>query len=113
MTGSVRVILQVFLLGGLLLIGQGAWLIAESRLPSWMKGIWKWPLGESHPAAVANLLGWASLLVGAACVPTLVFLGLWDLSTTSRIAQIASSSLVGAGSFALAWSVFFSRRKLA
>jgi hypothetical protein len=99
--------------GGAGLMGQGIWLLAKSRLPRWMKGIWKWPLGENNPAAVANLLGWSSLLVGAACVPTMVLLGLWDRSTTSEIAQIASIFLVGAGSFALAWCVFFSRSKLA
>ena|GEM_PF-2818723 len=114
MNEPARVVLQIFLLvGGVGLIGQGIWLIAKSRLPSWMKGIWKWPLGEGSPAAVANLFGWSSLLVGAACAPTVLFLGLWDRSTTSEISQIASIFLIGAGSFALAWCVFFSRSKLA
>ena len=111
MNESVRSVLQVILLvGSVLLIGQGIWLFANSRLPSWVKGVWKWPLGDNYPAAVAHLMGWASVLVGGACLPTAVMLGLWDRSTASGIAEISSMFLAGAGSFSFAWSVFHSRK---
>jgi hypothetical protein len=111
MNESARVVLQAILLvGSVLLVAQGIWLFAKSRLPSWMKGIWKWPLGDRYPAAVAHLLGWSAVLVGAACLPTLAVLALWDRSTASALAEITSMFLAGAGTFALMWSVFLSRK---
>jgi hypothetical protein len=111
MNGSVRSFLEVILLvASVLLLAQGIWLFANSRLPSWVKGIWKWPLGDHYPAAVAHLMAWAAVLVGGACVPTVMMLGFWDRSTASALAEISSMFLAGAGSFALAWSVFISRR---
>ena len=50
----------------------GAWVIANSRFPAWFKGAWKWPLGDSLSPSVANLYGWANLLVGAASLVLLV-----------------------------------------
>jgi Na+(H+)/acetate symporter ActP len=114
MNGSAREGLQIFLVvGAVFLLGQGIWFFANSRLPSWMKGIWKWPLGDNYPAAVAHLIGWASVLAGGAAIPTLVVLGLWDRSTATGIAEMTSMFLAGAASFAMAWSVFLSRSKLA
>jgi FKBP-type peptidyl-prolyl cis-trans isomerase FkpA len=63
----------------------GAWVIAKSRLPSWMRGIWKWPLGDNLSAEVAELQGWAALLAGAAALLLLVpLLRLPDRDVTSR-----------------------------
>src|SRR5258708_29420717 len=91
MSIAVRPGLMIFLaLACVFAFGQGIWFFATSRLPSWMKGIWKWPLGDNHPASVAHLIGWASVLAGGAAVPTLVVLGLWDRSTGTGIAQTAS-----------------------
>jgi len=47
---------------------MGAWMIAKSRLPSWARGFWKWPMGDNLSATVAKQLGLALLLVGAACL---------------------------------------------
>ena len=114
MSESVRLVLQIFLLvASVLLIAQGIWVLANSRLPSWVKGIWKWPLGDYHPAAVAHLVGWAAVLVAGACLLTWVVLGLWDRSTASEISEVTSMFLAGAGSFSLAWSVFLSRKSAA
>jgi hypothetical protein len=44
----------------------GLWTISKSRLPSWMKGVWKWPLGDNLSPKVASLQGWANLFIGAA-----------------------------------------------
>ena len=114
MSGSIREALQIFfVVGGVFLLGQGIWFFANSRLPSWMKGIWKWPLGDNYPAAVAHLIGWASVLAAGAAIPTLVVLGLWDRSTPTGIAEMVTTLLAGAALFAMAWCVFLSRSKLA
>lgn len=63
----------------------GAWVIAKSRLPSWMRGIWKWPLGNNLSPEVAGLQGWAAVLAGAAALLLLVpLLRLPDRDVTSR-----------------------------
>jgi FKBP-type peptidyl-prolyl cis-trans isomerase FkpA len=62
----------VLVLGGASTIPFGAWVLAKSRLPSWMKGIWKWPLGNNLSPEVAGLQGWAAVLAGAAALLTLV-----------------------------------------
>src|SRR5260370_28468825 len=48
------------------------WTISKSRLPSWMKGMWKWPLGSHVSPRVATLYGWANLFVGASSLALLV-----------------------------------------
>jgi hypothetical protein len=48
------------------------WTIRKSRLPSWMKGRWKWPLGNNLSPRVATLQGWANLFVGASSLVLLV-----------------------------------------
>ncbi len=50
------------------------WTISKSRLPSWMKGIWKWPLGDNLSRTVARLQGWANLFIGAASLVLLLLL---------------------------------------
>lgn len=68
-----RLVGAVFLvLAGASTIPFGAWVIARSRLPSWMRGIWKWPLGDNLSPEVANLQGWAAVLAGAAALVALV-----------------------------------------
>ncbi len=63
----------------------GAWVIAKSRLPSWMRGIWKWPLGNNLSPEVAGLQGWAAVLAGAAALLMLVpLLRLPERDVTSR-----------------------------
>ncbi len=62
----------VLILSGAATIPFGAWVIAKSRLPHWMSGIWKWPLGDNLSPEVANLQGWASLLVGVAALVVLI-----------------------------------------
>jgi FKBP-type peptidyl-prolyl cis-trans isomerase FkpA len=75
----------VLVLGGALTLPFGAWVIAKSRLPSWMRGIWKWPLGDNLSPEVAKLQGWAAVLAGAAALLTLVpLLRLPERDVTSR-----------------------------
>lgn len=99
----------VLLIAGLAMIGFGAWLIAKSKLPAWLKGIWKWPLGDNLTPTVARLLGWANVMAGAACLPTLVLLVLWDRSSSAWIASMVAMLFVGAASFALVWCLALSR----
>jgi Na+(H+)/acetate symporter ActP len=108
----VRFVLEVILvLAATFMVALGIWLVAKSRLPSWMTGIWKWPLGDNLSANVVQMMGWASVLVGAACMPTVVVLALWDQSPTTRLAEVSSMFLVGAGSFGFISSVVLSRSK--
>jgi hypothetical protein len=55
-------------------IPMGAWLLATSRWPSWMRGALKWPLGNSLSTQVIRLQGWAYLLAGGASLVLLAFL---------------------------------------
>jgi Na+(H+)/acetate symporter ActP len=108
----MRITLEILLVvGAIFLLTTGAWFFAKSRLPSWMTGIWKWPLGDNLTGTVVHLVGWASVLVAAACVPTVVVLALWDRSTATYLAGMSSMFLAGAGSFGLIWSVVLSRSK--
>jgi Na+(H+)/acetate symporter ActP len=106
----VRVALAVLLLVlGVPLTGFGAWLIAKSRLPTWMRGIWKWPLGDNLSLEVVRMVGWASVLAGSACPPMIVLLILWNRGTTAWIASIVAMLFAGAAAFATIWSVRLSR----
>lgn len=110
----MRITLEILLiLGAIFLVATGTWFFAKSRLPSWMTGIWRWPLGDNLTATVVHLMGWASVLVAAACVPTIVVLVLWDRSTATHLAELTSMFLAGAGSFGLIWSVVLSRSNAA
>jgi hypothetical protein len=44
----------------------GAWVLATSKWPSWMKGPLKWPLGDNLSGRVVMLQGWSYVFVGAA-----------------------------------------------
>jgi hypothetical protein len=44
----------------------GVWVLAGTRWPSWMKGPWKWPLGDHLSPRVIRLQGWSYVFVGAA-----------------------------------------------
>lgn len=92
----------------------GAWAIAKSRLPSWMKGIWKWPLGNSLTPEVANLQGWASALVGAGSLVLLVpLLLLPRRDAVSRVGVVVAVLLVLVGSVAYVRSIVLSYRAVA
>ncbi len=89
----------------------GAWVIAKSRLPSWMKGIWKWPLGNSLTSEVANLQGWASALVGAGSLVLLVpLLLLPSRDSVSRVGVVVAVLFVLVGLVAYVRSVVLSYR---
>jgi len=101
----------VLLIAGLAMIGFGAWLIAKSKVPAWLKGIWKWPMGDNLTPTVARLWGWANVLAGAACLPTLVLLVLWDRGPGTWIAGMLAMLFAGAASFASVWCLALSRMK--
>ena len=101
------------LAAGLMLFALGAWMLLNSRVPSWAKGIWKWPLGDNLSPTVARLMGWSSLLVGVACGPTAVMFAVWDRSATTWVSAMAAMFLSGAGLFPWIWSVSLSHRKTA
>jgi FKBP-type peptidyl-prolyl cis-trans isomerase FkpA len=85
-------------LGGGSTIPFGVWVIAKSRLPSWMTGFWKWPLGENLSPEVAYWQGWAGVLVGAAALVTLVPLlngPDWSAATRAGLALAVLFLLVG------------------
>jgi len=48
------------------LIPFGAWVLATSKWPSWMKGPLKWPLGDNLSRRVVTLQAWSYVFVGAA-----------------------------------------------
>ncbi len=110
----LHLVLTVLLIaGGLLLVGFGSWMVYSSRLPSWVKGIWKWPLGDNLSPTVARLMGWSAFLVGVACGPTAVLVLVWDRSPTTWVSAMAAMFLSGAGLFPWIWSVSLSRSKTA
>jgi len=93
-------------------IPMGAWMIGKSRLPSWARGFWKWPMGDNLSATVARQLGVALLLVGAAClvlVDVVIRMPLHDLGFW--IAWAATVLLLAAGLVVYARSVTLSKRK--
>src|SRR5258706_11973876 len=104
--GSTRTVMWR-LIGAVLLvlcavstIPFGAWIIAKSRLPSWMKGIWKWPLGENLSPEVVYWQGWAAVVVCAAALVTLIpLLSGPDVTATSRagLALVVLFLIVGVG----------------
>ena len=47
-------------------IGFGVWIIASGRLPSWVKGPFRWPLGDAVTPRIAVVVGWASAIAGLA-----------------------------------------------
>jgi hypothetical protein len=99
------------LLMGLVLIPFGVWLLRNSRVPAWMTGIWKWPLGDNLTPTVARLQGWASVLVGAAGLVASVLRLMPYLP--ALFGAMVAAGLVGAGVFPLVWSVRLSRGKAA
>jgi FKBP-type peptidyl-prolyl cis-trans isomerase FkpA len=101
----------VLVLGAASTIPFGAWVVAKSRLPSWMRGIWKWPLGDDLSPEVANLQGWAALLAGAGALMALVpLLRLPDRGATSRAGVAVAVLFVLAGLVAYVRSIVLSFR---
>jgi FKBP-type peptidyl-prolyl cis-trans isomerase FkpA len=107
-----RVVAAVILvLAGAPTILFGALVIAKSRLPSWMRGVWKWPLGDNLSPEVANLQGWAGVLVGGgALVALLPLLRLPDRSATSRAGVAVAVLFLIAGVVAYVRSIELSYR---
>lgn len=101
----------VLALAGIAGVGLGAWLIAQGRLPNWVKGIWKWPLGDNLTHDVVRTLGWANVLAAAACVPGILVLIIWNRSSGLLLAAMAAMFLIGAATFGGVWSVVLSRLK--
>ena len=102
----MRIVLEVALFAaGAALTVLGAWLLTKSTFPIWMKGFWKWPLGDNPSRNVAQLMGWSSLLVSLGAVPAAVVLVLWDRSVMARLASLIALFFVGAGTFAWGWGV--------
>lgn len=44
----------------------GGWFIANGRLPGWMRGPLKWPLGNTLTPRIVIMQGWAGIFVGLA-----------------------------------------------
>jgi len=92
----------ILVLGAALTIPIGAWVIAKSRLPSWARGIWKWPLGGNVSPEVAGLQGWSALLVGVAALLTLtplVRLPERDLTSLAALSVALLFLLVAVGAY--------------
>jgi FKBP-type peptidyl-prolyl cis-trans isomerase FkpA len=101
----------VLVLCAALTIPFGASVIAKSRLPSWMTGIWKWPLGEDLSPEVVYWQGWAGVAVGAAALVTLIpLLNGPDWSATSRAGLALVALLLLVGVVAEVRSIVLSRR---
>ena len=47
-------------------IPLGAWVLATSKWPSWLRGKLKWPLGDHLSPRVIRMQGWSYVFVGAA-----------------------------------------------
>jgi hypothetical protein len=94
---------------GTLSLAIGVWL-AKSRLRAWMKGIWKWPVGDNLTPTVARTLGWANILAAVARPPAIVLI-LWSRGSSAWLASTLAMFLAGAASFAGIWSVLVSRTK--
>jgi hypothetical protein len=93
----------------LAVIGFGVWIIACRRLPSWVKGPLRWPLGDVVTPRIAVIVGWASAIagVGLVIVTSAVRtspsqLG-FDLTVGASVLAVISSVL-------MAWSTVQSRK---
>jgi len=101
----------VLVLAAAATIPFGAWVIAKSRLPSWMTGIWKWPLGENLSPEVVYWQGWAGVAVGAAALVTLIpLLNGPDGSAISRAGLALAILFLIVGVVAYVRSVVLSQR---
>ena len=81
---------------GGVLMAFGVWLLYRQVLPRWMRGVWKWPLGDNSSRDVVRLMGWSSLLVGAACLPTAYTEAAVEWSSSVALAALAAMLLAGA-----------------
>ncbi len=101
----------ILILGAASLIPFGAFLIAKSRLPSWMRGVWKWPLGDNLSPEVVNLQGWTGVLVGGGALVALVpLLRLPDGGATSRAGVAVAVLFLLVGVVAYVRSIVLSYR---
>ena len=109
----MRIALEASLLAlAVVTVGFGIWLLARSTFPGWMKGIWKWPLGDCSSPQLVHLMGWSSLLVGVACVPTAYVESTWDRSTATLLSAMVAMFFAGGSLFAWSWGFFLSRGRI-
>ena len=102
---------MVLVLGAGSTIPFGAWVIAKSRLPSWMRVIWKWPLGDNLSPEVTVWQGWAGVSVGVAALVALVpVLRLPDPTATSRAGVAVAVLFLLVGVVAYVRSIVLSYR---
>ena len=55
-------------------IPLGAWVLATSKWPSWLRGKLKWPLGDHLSPRVIRMQGWSYVFVGAASLVLTILL---------------------------------------
>ena len=92
------------------MIGFGAWLIAKSKLPAWLKGIWKRPLGDNLTPTVSRPVGLGKRHGLCGVSTNLGALGPVGLQCSGAwIASMVAMLFVGAASFALVWCLALSR----
>ena len=94
---------------GLASIPVGVWLLRASRLPAWMTGIWKWPLGDNVTPTVLHLQGWAFELTGVAALVAALVVVVPHRAVV--FGGLIGMFLAGAATFAWVWSVALSRRR--
>ena len=94
------------------------WTIRKSRLPSWMKGALRWPLGDNLSSRVAVLQGWTNLLVGTASSILFVVVLLLPSelvggagARTAYLALFAVGLLTVSGAALYVWSAVLSHRR--
>ena len=105
-------VLAIALVGvGVAMVGFGTWLLRRLAFPGWIRGIWKWPLGENPSRDVVRFMGWSSLLVGASCLPAAYVAASTERTTSMVLAAMAAMFLVGAGLFAWISGYVLSRRR--
>lgn len=92
-----------------LTVGTGVFELRTGRLPGWMVGSLRWPLGASITRSVARLQGVASLLLGTVLAAEMVSLQYphWALY---RASLIGAELMAAAIALLLAWSIVLSRR---
>jgi hypothetical protein len=101
----------VLVLAGASMILFGGSVISKSLLPSWMRGVWKWPLGDNLSPEVVNLQGWTGVLVGGGALVALVpLLRLPDGGATSRAGVAVAVLFLLVGVMAYVRSIVLSYR---
>lgn len=92
-------------------VAFGVWILVKSAFPSWMRGIWKWPVGDKMSREVVRLMGWSTVIVGGACMPAAYVAASSGRTSATVLVAMAAMFLAGAGLFAWIWGVFLSHGK--